>query len=193
MSINLNWYFFAAGARKRRAQANFFYVEILKINQLSTQRQSLLILTALDATNKYFPLLASEACALLANTERKCVESCELLIEADLPCGQGGSNRNVDVPRDEASQGLSTGGVAGIALVVIALLIAILAGAVFYYRRKYKMAKVTGFNWIFHSALKRFPSFVVDLVWRVSVTFSSENMSFTLICILQGIVKPTPQ
>ena len=142
MSINLNCFLFVA--RKRRAQANFFYVEILKINQLSTQRQSLLILTALVATNKYFPLLASEACALLANTERKCVESCELLIEADLPCGPGGSNKNVDVPKDEASQGLSTGGVAGIAFVVIFLLIAVLAGAVFYYRRKYKMAKVTG-------------------------------------------------
>ena len=137
---------FAASARKRRAQGNFFFVEILKINQLSTQKQSLLILAALDATNKYSPLLASDACALLANTERKCVENCELLIGADLPCGQGGSNKNVDVPKDEASQGLSTGGVAGISFVVIFLLIAILFGAVFYYRRKYKMAKVTGLN-----------------------------------------------
>ena len=105
-----------------------------------------MILTALDATNKYFPLLASEACALLANTERRCVESCELLIAANLPCGQGESNKNVEVPKDEASQGLSTGGLAGISFVVIVLLIAILAGAVFYYRRKYEMVKVTGLN-----------------------------------------------
>ena len=74
------------------------------------------------------------------------MESCELLIAAGLPCGQGGSNKNVDVPKDEASQGLSTGGVAGISFLVIALLIAILAGAVYYYRRKYKIAKVTGLN-----------------------------------------------
>ena len=75
------------------------------------------------------------------------MESCQILIEADLPCGQGGSNKNVDVPKDEeASQGLSTGGVAGICFVVIFLLVALLAGAVFYYRRKYKMAKVTGLN-----------------------------------------------
>jgi len=72
------------------------------------------------------------------------VENCQILIEADLPCGQGGSNKNVDVPKDEASQSLSTGGVAGISLVVIVLIIALLAGAAFYYRRKYKMAKVTG-------------------------------------------------
>jgi len=140
------FFLFVASTRKRRAQANFFYVEILKINQLSTQKQNLLILTALDSTNKYFPLLASEACALLVNTERKCVESCQILIEADLPCGQGGSNKNVDVPKDEASQSLSTGGMAGISLVVILLIIAVLAGVAFYYRKKYKMAKVTGLN-----------------------------------------------
>ena len=74
------------------------------------------------------------------------MESCQILIEADLPCGQGGSNKNVDVPKDEASQSLSTGGMAGISLVVILLIIAVLAGVAFYYRKKYKMAKVTGLN-----------------------------------------------
>jgi len=74
------------------------------------------------------------------------VESCQILIEADLPCGQGGSNKNVDVPKEEASQSLSTGGVAGISMMIIVLIGAILAGAAFYYRRKYKMAKVTRLN-----------------------------------------------
>ena len=143
MQFNLYCLLFVGSARKRRAQVNFFYVEILKINQLNTQKQSLLILTALDATNKYLPLLASDTCALLANTERKCVESCELLRLVDLPCGQGASNKNVDVPKDE---GLSSGGVAGVSFLVIALVIAVLGGAIFYYRRKYKMAKVTGLN-----------------------------------------------
>lgn len=83
---------------------------------------------------------------MLANTERKCVESCEILKLADLPCGQGGSNKNVDVPKDEASTGLSSGGVAGIAVVVIILLVAVLVGVIFYYRRKYKVAKVNGMN-----------------------------------------------
>ena len=144
--INVNCFLFVANARKRRAQVNFFYVEILQINQLSTQKQSLLILTALDATNKYFPLLASDACALLANTERNCVESCEILQLVDLPCGQGESNKNVDVPKDEASKDLSTGGAAGVSFAVFVLLIAVLAGAAFYYRRKYKVAKVTRLN-----------------------------------------------
>lgn len=144
MAINLYCLLFVGSARKRRAQVNFFYVEILKINQLNTQKQSLLILTALDATNNYLPLFASDTCALLANTERKCVESCEILRLVDLPCGQGGSNKNVDVPKDEASKGLSSGGVAGVSILVIVLVIAILVGAIFYYRRKYKVAKVTG-------------------------------------------------
>ncbi|KAL9969518.1 hypothetical protein ACROYT_G021740 [Oculina patagonica] len=128
-------------ARKRRAHANFFYVEILRINQLSTQKQSLLILTALDATNQYFPLLASEACAMLANTERACVENCEILKLVNLPCGSGGSNKNIGAPTEEVSKGLATGGKAGIAVVVIILIIAALVGALFYYRRKYKVAK----------------------------------------------------
>lgn len=80
---------------------------------------------------------------MLANTKRKCVESCEILRLVDLPCGQGGSNKNVDVPKDEASKGLSSGGVAGVSIVLV---IAILVGAIFYYRRKYKEAKVTGLN-----------------------------------------------
>lgn len=43
---------------------------------------------------------------------------------------------------DVSSSSLGSGGIAGIAVVVIILLIAILFGAVFYYRRKYKKAKV---------------------------------------------------
>ena len=74
------------------------------------------------------------------------MESCEILRVVDLPCGQGKSNRNVDVPKDEASTGLSSGGMAGIAVVVVILLIAVLVGVIFYYRRKYKVAKVNGLN-----------------------------------------------
>ncbi|KAJ7391373.1 hypothetical protein OS493_018416 [Desmophyllum pertusum] len=81
-------------ARKRRAHSNFFYVEILRINQLGTQKQSMLIVTALDARNKY-SLLASEACAMLANTERQCVENCEMLKLVGLPCGRSGPNKNI--------------------------------------------------------------------------------------------------
>ena len=39
------------------------------------------------------------------------------------------------------SAGLSTGGMAGIGVVVLIALIALLVGAVFYYRRKYKHEK----------------------------------------------------
>ena len=79
---------------------------------------------------------------MLANTERACVENCEILKLNNLPCGQGGSNRNIGAPTEELSKGLTTGGTAGIAIVVVILLIAALVGGIFYYRRKYKAAKV---------------------------------------------------
>ena len=106
----------------------------------------MLIVTALDARNKYLPLHASEACAMLANTERQCVENCEMLKLVGLPCGRSGPNKNIGGPTEEMSTGLGTGGVAGIAVVVIVLLIAVLVGGIFYYRRKYKGAKVNNGN-----------------------------------------------
>lgn len=128
--------------RKRRALSNYFYVEILRTISLGTQRQSLLIIAALDARNAFSPLPASEACRILGNSVRQCVESCDVLQLARLPC-QGGLNTNIGNPSvDESASSLGSGGIAGIAVVVIILLIAILFGAVFYYRRKYKKAKV---------------------------------------------------
>ena len=118
-------------------------MEILRINQLSTQRQSLLVITALDASSSYSPLVASEACRMLANTPWQCVENCDILKLVGLPCGRGGLNKNIAPPsKGESTGGLGSGGVAGIAVVVIVLLIAALFGGIYYYRRKYKKAKV---------------------------------------------------
>ena len=135
-------FFLAASARKRRALSNFFYVEILRSDQIIQPGQTLVILIALNTSNNNFPLLASEACAMLANTARGCVENCGILQLVGLPCGQAGPNKNVDVPTESESKGLGTGGMAGIAVVVVILLVAVLFGAIFYYRRKYKVAKV---------------------------------------------------
>ena len=105
--------------------------------------QTLLILTAMNASNNYFPLLASEACAMLPNTARSCVENCEILKLVGLPCGAGGPNQNVGAPTEPVSKGgLGTGGVAGVSVFVVIFVFAVLLGAVFYYRRKYKAAKV---------------------------------------------------
>ena len=104
--------------------------------------QTLLILTALNTANNYFPLLASDACAMLAGTARSCVESCDILQLVGLPCGPAGPNKNIGTPTEQVSKGLGTGGLAGIAILVVIFVIAVLVGAIFYYRRKYKVAKV---------------------------------------------------
>lgn len=128
--------FVAAAVRKRRALSNFFYVEILRYNQ------TVVIFTALNASNNYYPLLASRACALLENTARSCVENCDILKLVGLPCGQAGLIKNDGRPTEQVSKGLNTGGVAGIAIFVVVFVIAVLFSAVFYYRKKYKGAKV---------------------------------------------------
>lgn len=128
--------FVAAAVRKRRALSNFFYVEILRYNQ------TVVIFTALNASNNYYPLLASRACALLENTARSCVENCDILKLVGLPCGQAELIKNDGRPTEQVSKGLNTGGVAGIAIFVVIFVIAVLFSAVFYYRKKYKGAKV---------------------------------------------------
>ncbi|KAJ7382694.1 hypothetical protein OS493_033486 [Desmophyllum pertusum] len=133
-------------ARKRRAHSNFFYVEILGINQLGTQKHSLLILTALDARHKYFPLHASEACAMLANTERQCVESCEMLKLVGLPCGRSEPYKNTGA----TTKGLGTGGVAGTTVVVIVLIAVLVGGIVYYKRKKYPSAKTPQTSFLFN-------------------------------------------
>ena len=70
------------------------------------------------------------------------MDNCDILQLVGLPCGQAGPNKNVGGPKEPASKELSSGGVAGITIVVVILLIAVLFAAVFYYRRKYKRAKV---------------------------------------------------
>ena len=79
---------------------------------------------------------------MLANTARGCVENCDILQLVGLPCGQAGPNKNVGGPTESASKGLGSGAMAGIGVVVVILLVAVLFGAIFYYRRKYKVAKV---------------------------------------------------
>ena len=134
--------FVAAALRKRRALSNFFYVEILRYNQTVSLGQTVVIFTALNASNNYYPFLAFRACALLENTARSCVENCDILKLVGLPCGQAGLIKNDGRPTEQVSKGLNTGGVAGIAIFVVIFVIAVLFSAVFYYRKKYKGAKV---------------------------------------------------
>lgn len=133
--------FVAAAVRKRRALSNF-YVEILRYNQTVSLGQSVVIFTALNASNNHYPLLASRACALLENTARSCVENCDILKLVGLPCGQAGLIKNDKKPTEQVSKGLNTGGVAGIAIFVVIFVIAVLFAALFYYRKKYNGAKV---------------------------------------------------
>lgn len=119
---------------------------------------------------------------MLANTERACVENCEILKLVNLPCGQGGPNKNIGAPTEEASKGLATGGKAGIAVVVIILLIAALVGALFYYRRKYKMAKVSrlmlnqGYNFTTSDCEDIYPSqFWLVIVGIYAISFNIFN------------------
>ena len=134
--------FVAAAVRKRRALSNFFYVEILRYNQTVSLGQTVVIFTALNASNNYYPFLASRACALLENTARSCVENCDILKLVGLPCGQAELIKNDGRPTEQVSKGLNTGGVAGIAIFVVIFVIAVLSSAVFYYRKKFKGAKV---------------------------------------------------
>ena len=77
---------------------------------------------------------------MLSSSGYNCVENCDILLLAELPCGR--TVRNVGGPSLDKSDGLSAGGVSGIAVVVVLTLIAVLFIAIFYYRRKYKEAKV---------------------------------------------------
>ena len=76
---------FPESTRTRRALSKFFYVEILR-NVTIPSSQSLIIFTALDARNKFFPLLVPQACAMLSSSGYKCVEDCDILRLAELPC-----------------------------------------------------------------------------------------------------------
>ena len=80
--IELN---FPESTRTRRALSKFFYVEILR-NVTIPSSQSLIIFTALDARNKFFPLRVPQACAMLSSSGYKCVEDCAILRLAELPC-----------------------------------------------------------------------------------------------------------
>lgn len=121
--------------RKKRALSSFFYVEVLRTAKISPS-ETLIILTALDARNDFFPLLASQVCAMLSSTPFKCVENCDMLKVFGLPCGQ--AEKIFVGPSQEKPEGLGAGEVTGIAVVVVLVLIALLLGAIFYYRRKYK-------------------------------------------------------
>ena len=70
------------------------------------------------------------------------MENCDILKLVGLPCGQAGLIKNDGRPTEQVSKGLNTGGVAGIAIFVVIFVIAVLFSAVFYYRKKYKGAKV---------------------------------------------------
>ena len=129
---------FPESTRNRRALSKFFYVEILRIVTISSS-QSLIIFTALDARNNFSPLLESDACALLSSSGYNCVENCDILQLAELPCGRTG--QNVGGPSVDKSDGLSAGGVSGIVVVLVLTLI-VLFITIYYCRRKYKVAKV---------------------------------------------------
>ena len=68
------------------------------------------------------------------------MENCDILQLAELPCGRTG--KNVGGPSVDKSGGLSAGGVSGIVVVLVLTLIVVLFIAIYYYRRKYKVAKV---------------------------------------------------
>lgn len=137
---------FPESTRTRRALAKFFYVEIFWNVTISSSR-SLIIFTALDARNKSFPLLASQACAMLSSSGYNCMENCEILRLAELPCSKVG--RNSGEPSEEKLGGLSTVDEAEIAVFMVLMSIAI-----FYYRKKNKKAKVNGNNQLREVILK---------------------------------------
>ena len=68
------------------------------------------------------------------------MENCSILEVVGLPCGQAGET--FVEPSQAKSEGLGAGEVTGIAVVVVLVLIALLLGAIFYYRRKYKRERV---------------------------------------------------
>ena len=113
---------FPESTRTRQSHSKLFYVEILR-NVTISSSQSLIIFTALDARNKFFPLLVPQACAMLSSSGYKCVEDCDILQLAELPCGKVEWNS------------------AGVAVVVVLASITI-----FYCRKKNKKAKVNGNN-----------------------------------------------
>ena len=84
---------FSESTRTRRALSKFFYVEILR-NVTISSCQSLIIFTALHARNEsnFFPLLVPEACAMLSSSGYKCVQNCDILRLAELPCSKVGLN-----------------------------------------------------------------------------------------------------
>ena len=72
---------------------------------------------------------------------RSRVENCDILQLVGLACGNAEPNKNIRAPIEQVPKGRGTGGAAGIAVFVVIFLIAVLVGAIFYYRRKYKVAK----------------------------------------------------
>ena len=70
------------------------------------------------------------------------MENCDILQLVGLPCGNAEPNKDIRAPIEQAPKGLGTGGAAGIVVFVVIFLNAVLVGAIFYYRRKYKVAKV---------------------------------------------------
>ena len=103
----------------RRALSKLFYVEILRNVSISSC-QSLIIFTALDARNE--SLLVPEACAMLSSSGYKCVENCDILRLAELPCSKVGLNS------------------VGLAVVVV------LASIAIFYCRNNNRARVSGNN-----------------------------------------------
>jgi hypothetical protein len=99
----------------------------------------------MDSRNGYNPLPSKDACALLNGTKRHCVDDkdCGLITDSGKSCpviadtlGQAGTKTG------GRGSGLSSGGSAGIAICVIFFILVILIGGIFYYRRKYRKAKV---------------------------------------------------
>ena len=136
----------AATSRKRRSLSTF-YTEVLQTRHVP-ESHTLVYLTALQVDQDYFPLLAEDACAALKSTSRHCVDAQEndVIEEAGLHSppiyGQGGTGESKGTEAKPQSGGLSSGATAGIAVVVLIILFLVLVGAIFFYRRKYKEAKV---------------------------------------------------
>lgn len=63
---------------RRRRSASRFYVEVLqKTSKKQSNFQALLFLAALDITNMYKPVKASDACKALADTQYRCPSNSE--------------------------------------------------------------------------------------------------------------------
>ncbi|KXJ22803.1 fat-like cadherin-related tumor suppressor homolog isoform X2 [Exaiptasia diaphana] len=125
--------------RQRRSSKPRFYAETLKTDSVSDK--SLLYLAIMDSNNGYGPLLATDACALLKDTNRHCIdkEDCGTIKESGQNCPVIGAAKASAAARNEG--GLSDGAATGIGLVVVFVIVALLVGAVFYYRRKAQKAK----------------------------------------------------